>query len=483
MEDLDIAAITKRSIHGVFALVTRTFIVQAIAFTTNFLLTIYLSPSIFGVWFIVTAIIAFLTYFSDIGLAAALIQKKEDITEEDLRTTFTIQQALVITVVIIALFVSPLVGKFYHLEQEGIFLFQALVLSFFLSSLKTIPSIILERNLRFEKIVIPEIVETLFFNSIALVLAVKGFGITSFTIAVLVRGIVGVITIYIIAPWKIGFGFSRKEAKKLLSFGIPFQLNSFIALIKDDLMVAYIGKVLPLAQVGYVGFAQKWSLAPLQLIMENIVRITFPSYARLQHDTENLVKAIEKSLFALTLIIFPTLVGLVCLAPVFIHLIPKYQKWEPALLSLGFFAINAGLSTISTPLTNALNAIGKIKTSLYLMIMWTILTWGLTPLFIWLFGFNGVAGASALISLTVVVVIIVARKYIPFSVSHLITPTIAAIIMAIILQITVRILPSTVLSLILMIVLGGIVYFGVTIALAREEVFNDVLLIKKQFIK
>jgi O-antigen/teichoic acid export membrane protein len=483
MEDLDIAAITKRSIHGVFALVTRTFIVQAIAFTTNFLLTIYLSPSIFGVWFIVTAIIAFLTYFSDIGLAAALIQKKEDITQEDLRTTFTIQQVLVITVVVIALFVSPIVGKFYHLEQEGIFLFQALVISFFLSSLKTIPSIILERNLRFEKIVIPEIVETLFFNSIALVLAVKGFGITSFTIAVLVRGIVGVITIYIIAPWQIGFGFSMKEAKRLLSFGIPFQLNSFIALIKDDLMVAYIGKILPLAQVGYVGFAQKWSLAPLQLIMENIVRITFPSYARLQHDTDNLVKAIEKSLFALTLIIFPTLVGLVCLAPLFVHLIPKYQKWEPALLSLGLFAINAGLSTISTPLTNALNAIGRIKTSLYLMVMWTILTWGLTPLFIWLFGFNGVAGASALISCTVIVVIIVARKYIPFSVSHLITPTIAAIVMAIALQIVLHILPSTLISLILLVVLGGLVYFGVTIALAREEVFNDLLLIKKQFIK
>ena len=483
MEDLDIAAVTKRSIHGVFALVTRTFFIQIITVAVNFLLTIYLSASVFGVYFIVTSIISFLTYFSDIGLAAALIQKKESVTDEDLRTTFTIQQALVISVVVLALFASPLVGHFYKLEPEGIFLFQALVIAFFLSSLKTIPSILLERNLRFEKLVIPEIVETIVFNGVALVLAIKGFGISSFTYAVLARGVSGMVAIYIVSPWKIGFGFSKQEAKKLLSFGIPFQLNSFLALLKDDVMVAYIGKVLPLAQVGYIGFAQKWSLAPLQLIMDNIIRVTFPSYARLQHDKDNLVKAVEKSLFVLTLVIFPCLVGLVTLVPVFMELVPKYQhKWDLALISLGFFSINAALSTISTPLTNALNAIGKIKMTLYLMILWTVLTWVLSPLFIYLFGFNGFALASALISCTVVLVIWLTRKYIPFSVVHIWIPAISAILMGVILIGLIHLLPKTFLSLVLLIGIGGFAYLGMTILLAREEVIKDIALVKEQFI-
>lgn len=483
MEELDIAAVTKRSIHGVFALVSRTFLVQAITFITNFLLTIYLSPQVFGVYFVVTAVIAFLVYFSDIGLAAALIQKKEEITEEDLRTTFTIQQVLVVTVVIIALIMSPSIAHFYKLNNGGLLLFQALIISFFLSSLKTIPSILLERKLQFEKLVIPEIIETLFFNVTALILAIKGFGVSSFTLAVLLRGISGVITIYIVSPWRIRFGFSIQEAKKLLSFGVPFQLNSFLALLKDDLMIAYIGKVLPLAQVGYIGFAQKWSMAPLQLIMENIVRITFPSYARLQHDTQTLVKAIEKSLFALTLILFPILVGLAILAPLFVAIIPKYQKWEPALLSLAFLALSATTASISTPLTNALNAIGKIKTSLFLMIMWTVLTWAITPLFIFLFGYNGFAITSLVISLTVVVVILVTRRYIPFSVSHIKVPTIAVIIMGISLEIVLHILPVSLISLILLIVLGGGIYLGVTYMLAKNEVREDLALIKRQFVK
>jgi O-antigen/teichoic acid export membrane protein len=179
-----------------------------VSFASNLLLTIFLSPAVFGVYFVVSAAIAFLSYFSDIGLAAALIQKKEQITQEELRTTFTIQQVLVITVVLIALALSPFVSAFYHLKSEELLLYQALAISFFLSSLKTIPSIILERDLHFEKLVIPQIVEIFFFSVTAVVLAYLGFGVTSFTVAVLARGISGLIAIYIIKPWKIRLVFS-----------------------------------------------------------------------------------------------------------------------------------------------------------------------------------------------------------------------------------------------------------------------------------
>jgi O-antigen/teichoic acid export membrane protein len=484
MEEIDIALITKRSIRGVFALTSRTFVIQIISFLANFILTIFLSPAIFGVFFVVSAAIAFLSYFSDIGLAAALIQKKEDITEQDLKTTFTLQQILVVSVVLIALVLANPIANFYHLERDGVFLFQALAIAFFLSSLKTIPSIILERNLRFEKLVIPQIVETLFFSVVVVTLAIKGFGITSFTYAVLARGISGVITIYLISPWKIGFGFSRESARKLLSFGVPFQLNSFLALIKDDLFIAYLGKALPLAQVGYIGFAQKWAFAPLRLIMDNVIRITFPSFSRLQNEKEVLEKAIEKSIFAACFLIFPALIGLVALSPYFVHLIPKYLKWEPALLSLGLFSIGAGLSSVSTPLTNALNAIGKIKVSLYLMVFWTIATWVLTPLFIVLFGFNGVAAASALIACSVVLVIFITKRYVKFDVlKATMFPLLAAAIMGVVVYFLSPILIKGLISLVFMIGVGAMVYFLCIVLFARNEVRTDVQLVLRHLKK
>ena len=313
MEELDIATVTKRSIRGVFALVSRTFFIQLISLGVVTVLYAVLDESAIGVFFLVSASIAFLSYFSDIGLAAALIQKKEALTSEDLKTTFTIQQILVVTVCLIAIFLSGFIGNLYSLNHEGILLFQALVVSFFFSSLKTIPSILLERGLRFDKLVIPQIVETIVFNLVVLVLALKGFGIMSYTYAVLARGIVGLVTMYAISPWRIGISLSKTVAKKLLSFGIPFQGNSVLALVKDDLLILYMGTVLPLSQLGYIGFAQKWAYTPLRLIMDNMIRITFPSFSRLAHDTVNLGKAVEKSLFVTVALIFPALTGLVLL--------------------------------------------------------------------------------------------------------------------------------------------------------------------------
>lgn len=480
MEELDIAIITKRSIHGVFALVSRTFLIRVISLLASFLLTVFLSPSVFGIFFVVSAVISFLSYFSDIGLAAALVQKKEPITEDELKTTFTIQQLLVVTVVIIALVFSNQIGQFYNLEKAGILLFQSLAIAFFLVSLKTIPSILLERNLNFQKLVIPEIVETLFFYGTILFFAIQGFEITSFTYGVLARGLSGVIAIYLIAPWKIRFGFSLVAAKRLLSFGIPFQTNSILALIKDELLTIYLGKVLPLQQVGYIGFAQKWSFTPLRVVMDNIIRITFPSFSRLAENKNLLAKAIEKTLFATSLLVFPTITGLVILSSYFLHVvpIPRYQKWEPALLSLSLFGVNALLSSMSTPLTNALNAIGKIKLTLYLMIFWTITTWVLTPIFISFFGFNGVAGASAFISFSVVMVIYLTRRYIRFDIIKTIRyPFIAAFCMGLILYIISPLVIRDLLTFFLMIVVGALLYIGVLWMLTRDELYKDIQII------
>lgn len=479
MEEINIKEVARRSVRGVFALTSRTFVVQLISLVTSFLLTIFLNPSAFGVFFVVSAAIAFLSYFSDIGLAAALIQKKEPVTNEELKVTFTVQQILVFSLVAVAFLATNFIGNFYNLNREGIFLFQTLVFSFFLSSLKTIPSIILERSLRFEKLVIPQIVETLFFSVTVVSFAILGFGITSFAFAVLARGISGLLSIYIVSPWKIGFGLSWGILKKLLSFGIPFQTNSILALIKDDLLIIYLGKVLPLAEVGYIGFAQKWALTPLRLVMDNIIRITFPSFSRLQNQKEALAKAVEKSIFASTFFVFPALTGLVILFPYLLSLIPKYSKWEPALISLGFFAANAFFSSISTPLTNTLNAIGKIKITLYLMIFWTVATWVLTPLAILKLGFNGVAVVSAVISLSVIFVVFIVKKYIKFNLLEIVIfPFIGSALMGVILYLTTPLFPNNLLGLILIVILGVVIYFLTMFLVARSKIIEDITLIK-----
>jgi O-antigen/teichoic acid export membrane protein len=315
------------------------------------------------------------------------------------------------------------------------------VISFFLSSLKTIPSVLLERKLDFNRLVIPQIGETILFNLVAVFLAWQGAGVTSFTWAVLVRGVSGLILIYLISPWMPGLALNRASARKLLSFGVPFQANSLLALVKDDLLTVFLGKILPFAQVGFIGWAQKWANMPLRFIMDSVIKVTFPAYSRIQDNLPALRAGIEKALFAVCFLTFPALIGLALLASPLVEFLPRYLKWQPALLALYFFCIQAAFASVSTTLTNTLNATGRIKTTLKLMVMWTALTWILTPtIFIYLWGYNGVAPAAALVATTVILPIWLVRKIVDFNLwENVGKPFLGAMVMGVILYLTIPI--------------------------------------------
>jgi O-antigen/teichoic acid export membrane protein len=469
MEDFDLDTVARKSVRGVFALVSRTFFIQVLGIIASFILTVYLSPENYGVFFIVSSIVVFLTYFQDIGLAAALIQKKRQVSLEEFRTTFTLQQVLVLALVIPTLLFSSQIASFYKLDSEGYVLFLALVISFFLSSLRTIPTVIMERNLAFGKLVIPQIAENVVYNLALIIFAIGGFGLTTFTIAVLSRSILGLVLTYLIQPWQVGLSFKFYSIKQLVNFGLPFQANTLLALLKDDLLIIYIGKILPLNQVGYIGFAQKWAFLPLRLVMDNVIKITFPSYSRLQHNPQGLRLAIEKSLFLISLFIFPTTAFIIQYSGFLIALIPGYSKWEPAVLSLSFFTLSTVFSSISTPLTNFLNAIGKVKITLYFMVFWTIITWVLTPILIIKAGFNGFALASLIISITSILVYLIAKKYVNFSFTRpVFRQLLAAIIMFIVISLTSQMINSFG-TLFLNMLIAGAVYLGALYLMAGRE--------------
>jgi len=141
--EIDLEVVKKRAVKGVVVLTGRTFFLSILSFLATGLLTVFLDPSQFGIFWMVSAVVNFLAYFSDIGLAAALIQKKEKIREEDLSTTFLVQELLVFVILIVLFFATPLFVKIYHLDFEGKLLLYSLGISLFLSSLKTIPSVLL----------------------------------------------------------------------------------------------------------------------------------------------------------------------------------------------------------------------------------------------------------------------------------------------------------------------------------------------------
>jgi O-antigen/teichoic acid export membrane protein len=423
--------IKKKTVSGAISYFIRTIILQGIGFTSVVVLSWYFSPKDFGIYGLVIPIVGLLTFFSDVGLAAALIQKKEEPSRADYVTAFTIQQILswfIVFVVLIILSTGIVQAK---TGQTGMWILLSLAIAFPLASLKTIPSVILERRLDFSKLVIPQILEQIVFNAILIVLAIKGRGAIAYAYAILFRSLIGAVSMYFVQPWKIAIGFNKPAFMAMFKYGAKFQINDFLARIKDQLFFLLLGFYFNLTEFGYINWGKNYAMYPYNLTVQNVMAITFPTFSRLQGNIGALKKAVEKSLFFITLAIFPILVGMSIFIWPFIELVPKWEKWQPAVLSLVFFSLSIAWSAISTPLTNTLNAIGEINKTLKLMVMWTVLTWIVTPICIYFYGYNGVAIAALLISFSSVLSVWMVKKVIPINfIDQIWRQTLASFVMA-----------------------------------------------------
>lgn len=467
---LELQEVKRRSVSGVLALITRTFLIQIISFVATLALTIFLDPNTYGIFYLVSSVVNFLAYFSDIGLAAALIQKKENLSDKDLSTTFTVQQILVLVLLLVLFLASPFVSEQYHIDQSGLYLLYAMGISLFLSSLKTIPSIMLEREIKFNKLILPQVLETLTFNTIAVFCAWKGMGVNAFTLAVLGRGIVGLVAMYIVYPWKPKLGIHKESLHHLLRFGIPYQANTFLSVLKDDGMTILLTRIIGTEGLGYIGWASRWAGLPLRIIMDNLTKVSFPTFARLQHDKDQLIHAVEISLKYLCLAAFPILAGMGFLALPMIHIIPRYLKWLPAIIPLYIYLYNSAWASISTSLTNLLNATGHIKATFKLMLMWTGLTWITMPFLSLRYGYMGVAYATGIIATSSFVTILMSRKYVMFNLYAILkTPLLSTLAMSTFLFFATRFAIS--IPLVILEILAAIALYLLSIWLIEGKVF------------
>lgn len=472
--EISMETVKERSVRGVVVLTGRTFLLQIIGLVAQLFLFAYLGKYEFGVFAIVSAIMNFLVYFSDIGLAAALIQKKDKPTDSDLKTTFFVQQLLVLSIITVVVLLTPFFIQKYSLNRDGQMLLYALAVSLLFSSLKSIPSVLLERKLEFVKLVFPQILEQVVYNTILVLLAMKGFGLMSFSYAVISRGVVGVIAIYILQPWTPGIAFSRKTLSGLFKFGVPYQINTFLATLKDDGMTLVLGGILGPAGVGILSFAQKIARLPLTFFMDTVTRVTFPAFSRMQDARADLERSVTRSIFFICLLVFPSLAGISILAPILVRIIPRYNQWTPALVPIIFISINFIFAAATTQLTNLLNAIGKIKITFYLMIMWTALTWALIPILAIKFSVIGAAIGYSLVGASSVVAIFIAKRYVNFSITDsMVKPAIGAAVMGAALLILRRFLPVNVVSIEILSAIGIVIYTASMISMMGLSLIED----------
>ena len=477
---LELETISKRAVKGAFTLTTRKFLLQIVSYLGSIFLARLLTPEIFGIFAIVSFVIAFFSFFSNAGLGAALIQKKEKLTKKDLAVAFTTQQALTFILILLVFALSPVINSYYHLSEDKIWLIRVFSLSLFLTSLKTIPLILLERKLKFNKAIIPEIVEVVSFQILVVLLAFFNFGVWSFVIALLVRSVLGVFVLYLVSPWKPCFGWDLEKTKKLLSFGIPYQANGFIAMIKDAVMPVFVASVAGAGAVGYLNWANTYSKIPI-ILMGDIFRITFPSFARIQGRKKLLKKALEKILKYTNFFLFPSVFILMASIKQITHFIFT-DKWNPALTAFYIHSIGILVVGIANTFMNTFWSLGRVKIATKLMIVYTIVNWGTSVPLVYKFGFNGaMIGSVIVLYLSLPLNTYFLRKIVKVEIiKNIWASFLAGLLAGIATYILAQVLITDIFSLLLVLFSGGLIYLAFLFIFEGKELISEARWILKK---
>lgn len=396
MNSTDVDGIWEKASRGMLAIVGRQVAVKFIGLIGGVALARLLTPEIFGIFAIATFAVAAFSLFNELGLGASLIQKQDNPAKEDLEVMFTAQLGLVGFITLSIMVCAPVVAALYDLSESHVWLIRGVGFISFIGVFRNIPYLLIHRSLEFGKLARVEVVNVAVYTSIAVGAALWGLGVWSFFIAILARGAVDLIQVYLIAPWKPRLRLDFTRLKAMLRFGLVMQGITFLAFAKDNISSALVGLVNGVAAVGYLNWTIQYAGIPVYLV-NSLMGVCFPSFSRLQHDGKELAKRlgfIIRIIFVFGIPISTLLAGLAFSIVPWVYT----AKWAPAIPSVYAITFNMIGSFLTGPLFTVLYALGCGKKALILFFAWVLATWCVSFILVFPYGFLGVAVSYSLVT-------------------------------------------------------------------------------------
>ncbi len=386
--DLDPAVARRRAVRGILVLALRTAATHACILAGTIVLARILDPEEFGVFAVLQFALAFFQLFGDAGLGGALIQRKEPPTERALASVFTLQTLLAVAIVAAVWLIAPWLGVVWpHLPANATALLRAMSLTFVITTARVVPSILLERSLRFGVIAASEVAQVVVFYATATACALSGLRAWTWPAAVLAQGFTGTIVVWVARPWPPRFALDRASLGPLLRFGLPFQVKNFVGFANGAVTPLFAGSVLGPAAVGLIGWGQQVAYLPLRLV-EVVARVAFPLFSRMQYDTKALARVLERTLQFCAFGVFFTTALFLTVGPN-VTVVVYSEKWLGGLLPLYAFSTALLIGFVSPVVGAVLDALGRPGIIARLATGWTALNWIVVPIATWKWGFNG----------------------------------------------------------------------------------------------
>ena len=412
VDGADTTSLGRRAVGAVVALGAREGAMRILAFAGDIALYRLLLPAIFGLVVPVAFLAGIIKQFSDVGLAASLIQSPDEPEERDLRTVFTAQAALVAAAAIFIFFAGPLILDALDEGSPDPWLIRAFCLSILLGTFRAVPAAMLERHLRFGRLATADVSGTVWFYAAGIVLAAVGAGPWALVAAHVGGSVVPTLFLLFLYPWKPALKIDRSRLRRNMDFGAKFQGQRLLLMLKDSLIPILGPAAFGRSATGFLSWADKIAQQPL-ILTQLVARVSLPAFSRAQGDMETVRAGAMLALKWNCLLTFPFFALVFAFAGEIAALIYG-ETWAPAVPVLYVLTVNAMLVPINGLLYPVLNAVGHSGRLLTVSAVWTAGAWALAGLLL-LVGMDYRAVAVGLVGSQ-----IVAFAYLVFDTSRLV---------------------------------------------------------------
>jgi PST family polysaccharide transporter len=317
------------------------------------LLARLVAPAEFGRYAVAAVVIGFATV-PTAGVGVALVQRAEA-SREHLQAGFAL--SLLTGVALVALIlggasvvIAPIFGA------RTAFLVRLATPLCLLTAVSTVPSALLQRRLAFRRLGVIDVSSTAAQAATSLACALRGLEGASLVLGLLASGVVTTGLSWAWAPAPLP-RLRRTPARDVMAYGVPASLAavSWVGFANCD--YAIIGARLGPLRAGFYFRAYTLSVEYQKKISQLMNTVGFPVLSRTRDTGERQVLR-SRMVGLLTLLLFPFLVLLAIIAPVFVPFFFGPQ-WAPAIVPTQILAAGGAATVVIDAAGAALMASGR----------------------------------------------------------------------------------------------------------------------------
>ena len=351
-----------------------------------------LTPEVFGLYAILVFVITAGVRSSELGLGAALIQRRDLDPAAALGVAFTATFGLALALGAAIAAAAPLVTRWPGVSSDVTAPVRWLALLVVLSSLRMPATVLLERRLAYLPLTVAETADTVTFHAVAIAAGIAGAGLWSFVMGALAARVVNLVVLWGAARWRPTLRWSWRELAPVMKFGILFQGSILVAIAGDAVVPIFVTAWSGVTGVGFLNWAATLAFLPLQVV-SIAGRVLFPALSSLQADTERFAEATARALNRVTAVLYPAAALLLAGADPVVRLIFG-EAWLPAIPAVRCFCLSAIIGGTSTIFVHALYSLGRADIVFRLNLASAVLLWVITLVLVPWLGFVGFAVAS-----------------------------------------------------------------------------------------